>query len=398
MNPDFRSIFPGAHEQVYLNVAARGLVPTTVRDVVAAYLDDCVAGTSDKDRLRREVEETRGAFASMIGADADEVAITKNVSEGLNLFAASLPWESGDNIVICPELEHPNNIYLWYNLERLHGAEVRAIAPEDGRMPVEGMIAAMDGRTRVVTFPTISFAPGFVTEVRALVEGARSVGALTLADAAQSIGSTVTDVHALGVDALAVATQKCLMSVYGFGFLYVRREVAESLVPVHVARYGVDLPGEHETAYSEGALTFLPGARRFDLGNYNYLGMSATRAALALIHEIGVENIEVYVRDLAARLSSRLLEMGLPVVGGEPGPHLAHIVSVGRIGGGRHYTADDPEINDLGEHLAASRIVFSLRSGVLRFSFGAWNDESDVDGVVEAVRAWRKQGAGMSGT
>ncbi len=389
MKPEIRSLFPGAQQQVYLNVAARGLVPTTVRDVVSAYLDDCVAGTSDKEALRREVEETRIAFASMIGSDADEIAITKNVSEGLNLFAASLSWKAGDNIVICPELEHPNNIYLWYNLEYLHGAEVRAIAPEDGHMPVAAMIEAMDERTRVVTFPTISFAPGFVTDVRALVEGARAVGALTLADGAQSIGSFVTDVHALGVDALAVATQKCLMSLYGFGFLYVRREVAESLVPMHVARYGVDLPGEHETAYSEGRLTFLPGARRFDLGNYNYLGMSATRSALALIHDLGVAEVERHVRGLAAALAAGLLDLGLPVVGGAPGAHLAHIVSVGHVGGGRHYSADDPEINALHKYLVARGIVFSLRSGVLRFSFAAYNDESDVSRVLEAVRQWQ---------
>lgn len=389
MKPEIRSLFPGAQQQVYLNVAARGLVPTTVRDVVSAYLDDCVAGTSDKEALRREVEETRIAFASMIGSDADEIAITKNVSEGLNLFAASLSWKAGDNIVICPELEHPNNIYLWYNLEHLHGVEVRAIAPEDGHMPVAAMIEAMDERTRVVTFPTISFAPGFVTDVRSLVEGARAVGALTLADGAQSIGSFVTDVHALGVDALAVATQKCLMSLYGFGFLYVRREVAESLVPMHVARYGVDLPGEHETAYSEGRLTFLPGARRFDLGNYNYLGMSATRSALALIHDLGVAEVERHVRGLAAALAAGLLDLGLPVVGGAPGAHLAHIVSVGHVGGGRHYSADDPEINALHQYLVARGIVFSLRSGVLRFSFAAYNDESDVSRVLEAVRQWQ---------
>ena len=395
MNPQFRSFFPGAQQQVYLDVAARGLVPTTVRDVVRAYMDRQVAGTSDKDRLREQIDETRASFAAMIGADADEVAITKNVSEGLNLFAASLEWRSGDNVVVCPELEHPNNIYLWYNLGRRHGVEVRAIAAEDGAMPVEGMIASMDDRTRVVTFPTISFAPGFITEAAPLVAAARGVGALTLADAAQSIGALDTDVHALGVDALAVATQKCLLSLYGFGFLYVRRAVADTLVPVHVARYGIDLDA-HETAYAAGPLEYAPGARRFDLGNYNYLGMSATRAALALIRDVGVDAIETHVRGLAARLASGLLELGLPVVGGEPGPHLAHIVSAGRLGGGRHYSADDPEVNELHRHLVDEGVAFSLRSGVLRFSMGAYNDDSDIDRVLAAVRSWQKRRAPVS--
>ena len=88
-----------------------------------------------------------------------------------------------------------------------------------------------------------------------------------------------------------------------------------------------------------------------------------------------------------------LLGLGLPVVGGEPGPHLAHIVSVGRIGGGRHYTADDPEVNALHQHLVSEGIVFSLRSGVLRFSFGPYNDDSDVTQVLEAVEAFQEKRA-----
>ena len=389
MNAKVRALFPGAHRQVYLNIAANGLLPTSVRDVVRAHVDDAVDGTADKDRLREQVDETRASFARLIGADADEIGITKNVSEGLNLFVASLEWSAEDNVVICPELEHPNNIYLWYNLARRHGVEVRAVPPaEGGHMPVEAMVAAMDASTRVVTFPTISFAPGFVTEIEPLVRRAREVGALTLADAAQSVGAAVTDVHALGIDGLAAACQKCLLSLYGCGFLYVRREVAESLVPIHVARYGIELDA-HETAYSDGPLEYAAGARRFDLGNYNYLGMSATREALRVIHEIGVTAIERHVRGLAATLAEGLIELGLPVLGGAPGPHLAHIVSSGRLGGGRHYTADDPEVNALHRHLVDAGIVFSLRSGVLRFSFGVYNDDSDVHRVLEAAREHR---------
>ena len=236
MNDQIRSFFPGASEQTYLNIAAKGLIPSSVRDVVNAYLDQQIAGTSDKDVLREQVDDTRDLIASIIGVEADEVAITKNVSEGLNLFAASLEWRDGDNVVVCPDLEHPNNIYLWFNLARRYGVEVRSIESVDGSIPVNRMVAAIDERTRIVTFPTISFAPGFITDVEPIVRAAQDVGAWTLADGAQSIGSLETDVRAMGVDALAVATQKGLLSLYGFGFLYVRREVAEQLVPIHVAR------------------------------------------------------------------------------------------------------------------------------------------------------------------
>ena len=388
MRPDVRALFPGARERVYLDVSARGLVPDPVREAAEAHLRIRQTVGGDKDAFRAGVERTRESFARLVNAESDEIALTKNVSEGLNLFAASLPWRTGDNVVVCPEVEHPNNIYLWYNLRAREGIEVRSLPAADGHLPVEAMRAAIDERTRVVTLPSISFAPGFVSNVRAVSAAAREAGALTLVDAAQSVGAIWTDVEALGVDALAVATQKCMLSLYGTGFLYVRREVADDLLPIHVARYGIDLGEAHETAFSEGELRYRPGALRFDLGNYNYLGVAAAGAAIDLLLEWDVGAIEAHVTGLARRLAEGLLDLGLPVVGGPPGPHLAHIVSVGTSGGGRHYTADDPALNALHAHLVAAGVYHSIRSGVLRFSVGVYNDEADIDRALGSAADW----------
>ena len=388
MNSQVRYLFRGASGQVYLDVSARGLMPEPVSAAVDRHIHTRMHHGGDKDELRAEGERTRHAFADLVNSSVNEIAITKNVSEGLNLFAASLPWEAGDNVLVCPELEHPNNIYLWFNLARSKGIEVRTIPADEGRMPVAAMGDALDERTRVVTMPSISFAPGFLTDVKSLALAAKQVGALTLVDAAQSIGAIDTDVRDLGIDALAVATQKCLFSLYGFGFLYVRREVAESLVPIHVARYGIDLGDAHETAFTEDELKYQPGALRFDLGNYNYLGATAAATALDLLAGWGMKNVEAHVCGLASELATGLLELGLPVAGGSPGSHLAHIVSVGESGGGRHYSADDPAMNSLYDHLVAAGIKLSIRSGVLRLSIGVYNQSVDIEHVIKAARSW----------
>ena len=388
MNSQVRDLFPGASGQVYLDVSARGLMPEPVSAAVDRHIHTRMHYGGDKDELRAEVERARHAFADLVNSSVNEIAITKNVSEGLNLFAASLPWEAGDNVLVCPELEHPNNIYLWFNLARSKGIEVRTIPADEGRMPVAAMGDALDERTRVVTMPSISFAPGFLTDVKSLALAAKQVGALTLVDAAQSIGAIDTDVRDLGIDALAVATQKCLFSLYGFGFLYVRREVAESLVPIHVARYGIDLGDAHETAFTEDELKYQPGALRFDLGNYNYLGATAAATALDILAGWGMKNVEAHVCGLASELATGLLELGLPVAGGSPGSHLAHIVSVGESGGGRHYSADDPAMNSLYDHLVAAGIKLSIRSGVLRLSIGVYNQSVDIEHVIAAARSW----------
>ncbi|NJD19225.1 MAG: aminotransferase class V-fold PLP-dependent enzyme, partial [Gemmatimonadetes bacterium] len=268
--PEVREQFPGTEGRIYFNVALRGLIPRAAAEAAHAHVDEVLHASADKAAHVRSVEHCREMLAELIGAEADEVAITKNVSEGLNLFASSLPWERGDNVVTCPELEHPNNVFLWYNLRKLRGIEVRAVEPEEGRIPIAGFAAAVDARTRLVTVPHVSFSPGFVTDVRAVADVAHARGALLLVDAAQSVGCIRCDVRELAIDALAVATQKSLLAFYGMGFLFVRRAVAEALVPAHVARYGMDLGVEAgETARTGGEhLPYAEGARRIDQGNY----------------------------------------------------------------------------------------------------------------------------------
>ena len=116
-----RALFPGTRHRTYLDVAVRGLVPTPVAEAAEAHLRERVLGTGDKAAFQASVEGARTRLAALIGAHADEVAVTKNVSEGLNLFATSLRWQTGDNVVLCPDLEHPNNVFHWYNLRKRLG-------------------------------------------------------------------------------------------------------------------------------------------------------------------------------------------------------------------------------------------------------------------------------------
>jgi cysteine desulfurase / selenocysteine lyase len=388
--PDLRHLFPGTLEQIYLDVSLNGLVPITAREAALRHLDRRVMGRADKADLHAQAERVRNQVARLLGAHSDEIAITKNVSEGLNLFAASLTWKAGDNVVLCPELEHPNNVFLWYNLRDGKGVELREIPPEGGHIPVDRMVEAMDERTRVVTASHVTFSPGFVTDVQTLSRAAHSRGALLLVDAAQSAGAVEIDVKDLDVDAMALGTQKSLLGLYGLGFLFVKRELADSVRPAFAARYGVDLgPGANETAIGDGEIRFKVGARRFDLSNYSYVALAAVEPSLDLILSVGMDHVEAHVRGLAARLAAGLLETGLPVAGGVPGPHLAHIVAVGEGAGGRRDRADDPPMDELHRHLGRNGVRLSIRRGVLRMSLGIYNDRADVDRVVDLCRSWK---------
>ena len=387
-----RALYPGAPLRSYLNVAVRSLLARPVREVCDWYLDGAMEGGPNKEGLFETVERGRARFARWIGATPDEVAWTRNVTDGINLFLGAIEWRDGDEVVYCPDLEHPANVLPWRNLALRRGVRLKAVPAEGGRLPSVRMAEAVGPRTRVIAAATVSYSPGFIADLAPLKEARDAHGAFLVVDAAQSAGALQTDVDEMGADALAVATQKALSGFYGAGFLYCRRGVAQALTPAALGRHGVLFdPGKaSETSLPDADIPYAPGARRFDLGNYNYIGAVAAERALAMLGSFGAEAIEERCRGLTRRLATGLAELDLPLTGGAPGPWLSHIVTIGDLGRQGERQVKDPALADLAVRLKAADVVLSVRRAVLRFSCFIHNDEADVDRVIEVAREWRR--------
>jgi len=381
-----RAMYPGALSQTYLDVAGRCLIGTPVREAIERHLDMRMLG-GDKPAMFDLVERTRASFARLVNAHPDEIAYTKNISEGLNIVATAIDWRPGENVVLCADLEHANNVYVWLNLARRFGVEVRTVPMRGGMYPVEEMAAAVDAKTRLVTLCAVSFAPGFRTDLAPLSEACRRHDALFMVDGAQSAGMIDSDVERFGIDALAVSTQKGLLALYGMGFLYVRRRWAERLAPMFLARFGVDLGEKGEAALGDFDFQLMPAARRFDLGNYNFIGAAAADASMDILHRVGIANIEAHNTALAVQLAEGLKALGLPLIGEPRGAHRSQIVMIGAMGDG-HDVADDGRMQSLYEHLSANGVKLSVRRGALRFSIHVYNDASDIERVLALCSEW----------
>lgn len=390
-----RDLYPRASRRPYLNVAVRSLLARPVREVCDWYLDGAMEGGPDKEALFETVERGRARFARWIGADSDEIAWTRNVTDGMNLFLGAIDWRDGDEVVYCPDLEHPANVLPWRNLALRRGVRLRAVPADGGRLPSVRMAEAVGPRTRVIAAAAVSYSPGYVADLAPLKEARDRHGAYLVVDAAQSVGVLRTDVDRTGADVLAVATQKSLSAFYGTGFLYCRRGVAEALKPAALGRHGVvfELAKAAETALPDEGIPYAPGARRFDLGNYNYLGAVAADRALEMLESFGAAAIEERSLGLARRLADGFTDLGLPLTGGEPGSWLSHIVTVGELGRQGERTVKDPALADLWARLKAADIVMSVRRAVLRLSCFIHNNEADIDRVLEVAREWRRDHA-----
>ena len=388
MKPDqLRNCCPGAQRLTYLDVAARGLISQNVRQSMDVHLDKRMLEGGDKAWMFERVEAARDLIARLVNASPDEIAFTRNVSDGLNTIANALPWQAGENVVICETLEHPANIFPWINLAERKGISIRSVQHRNGEIPYEAVIDAIDNRTRVVTISSVSFAPGFRFPLRDLGKHCRERGVLTIVDAAQSVGIIHEDVTELQVDALAASTQKGLMALYGCGFLYVRAPVAEKLRPIYLSRTGVALGSSHE-ASNAGLEDYrlAVAARRFDVGNFNYIAAIALQRSLEDLLAIGTKQIEAHACGLALKLSRGLQELGFPVFAPSDESLGTHIVAVGESLSDDHDSTSDERMKRFHSYLSENDVRLTIRRGMLRFSFHAYNSDVDVERVLQLAR------------
>lgn len=380
-----RREFPGTDNWIYFETSARGLVPAGARDAVARYLDDRILEGGAKRTMLDALERARARFAKLIHAEPDEIAIVKNVSEGINAIVTALAWQPGDNAVLCTDIEHPNSIYALYNMRDRHGIQVRTVPPTpDHATPIETIAATIDARTRMVIASTVTYTTGAKTDLDALAKLCRARDIVLLVDGAQSIGALEFDVRKTLVDAMTVGASKYLCGLYGFGFLYVRRERAESLQPGSLARYGIDLGDAHEGEKGGTEYKLMPAARRFDVGSYNYAGANAVDVSLGLLEKVGVTVIEAHVLALAREFTAGLIKLGLPVMSGKVDKHFSHIVIVGRPG---HDAATEALMQKIHAYLLENRVKASIRHGRLRFAFHFYNTHEEVAKVLALLQA-----------
>ena len=365
--------FPVKREHVYFNHA--GVCPIPVCAVEAAngvLQQQLFHGASDYTPWARGISEARRDVATLCGAGKDEIAFVKNTTHGLLLAAGSLPWREGDNIVTAA-IEFPANIHPWLGLERL-GVQTRLVAAQEGRILLDGLAAAMDSHTRALAISWVQFSSGYRSNLAALSELCRSRGAYLIVDGIQGLGALQLNLAQLGVDFLCADGHKWLLSVEGCAALYVNQRVIGDLTSANVGWMGM-----------ENCLDFLdyrfrprPDARRFEEGSPNVVGIHALGASVAMFLQAGPAQIERDLLALTDTLADRLQSLGCRITSPRGEQEKSGLL-----------TFIHPSIAsaDLAAALNARQIICVDRAGSVRFSPHFYNDEAELQQVVQAVKA-----------
>src|SRR2546421_1643481 len=225
-----RDQFPIFEHTTYLNSCSQGALSRRVRAAYEEYLDGWDANGAEWGHWVERAEAARGAFARLLSATPAEVAVTTSVTQGVSAIVSALDLKARPRIVIS-EYEFPT-VGQIAHAQELRGAEVVHVRPEaDGSIPPERFAEAIDGRTALVCCTTISYRTGHRHGVAEIARLAHEAGALCLADSYQAVGAVDFDARDLGVDFVTGGTVKYLLASSGLGFLYVRHELHQGVLP-----------------------------------------------------------------------------------------------------------------------------------------------------------------------
>jgi len=367
----YRDEMPVTRRWAYFDHAAVAPISARAREALRRWGDDLADnGLVNERHWNERVEAVRGLAARLLGAEPLDVAFVKNTSEGIGIVAEGFPWQPGDNVVIAQE-EYPANQYPWLNL-RDRGVEVRAVASRsDGRLWIDDVAAAFDGRTRLLSLSWVEFASGFRNDLEALGQLCRERGAAFFVDAIQGLGVFPLDVGQAPIDFLAADGHKWLLGPEGAGVLYVRREWIERLRPVDIGWNSVVGANDFSTI----DFRLKPHAGRYESGTLNVAGITGLGGSLEMLLEIGIANIAQRVLALTDYLCEQIIQRGRPrVYSSRRGNDRSGIVSLAYD--------DGTPLGAKKKECRAKGIVINHRSGRLRVSPHFYNTFEELDRLI----------------
>ena len=376
MNPSYdiaalrEQEFPWAArgDSIYLNHASTGPLPE--RSLGA--LERFNRLRAEPHRIAQEVQfgildRARASCAKLVGASTDEIALMVNTGYGINLAARTLGLRDGD-VVLGFDREFPANVYPWMALSHT-GVEFRQVPcvngiPDEARLHDE---LARDAKVRIVAVSWVQFASGYTVDLESLGAACARRGAHLVVDAIQGVGVRRLDLSSGHVSVLACGGQKWLLSPWGSGFTYVRRDLIQDLEPNPVSWMAVR-DSDDFSRLVDYDLTWRSNARRFEMITLPYQDFEGMNASLDLLLELGLEDVERHVRSLTDRIVRWAEGENVTLVTPPDPARRAGIVSLAPA---------DPSAAS--RRLTNAGVIHSLREGMIRLSPFIYNTADEVD-------------------
>jgi cysteine desulfurase / selenocysteine lyase len=373
---NIRKEFPVTDEVIFFDHARVAPLPERLRKVVTAFVDDATDfGTVHYEAWMLELECTRKKLAQLINADIDEVAFIKNTSEGISIVANGFDWQPGDNVVI-PDIEFPANVYPWWNLKQ-RGVETRMVKSIEGRVLFDDLAKQVDDRTRILSISSVECNSGFRSDLNRIGAFCREKGVLFFVDAIQSLGVLPMDVKKDYIDFLSADGHKWMLSVEGLGGFYISKEMIDRIRPVTMGWGNV----VNSSNFMDYDFTLKKDAKKFEEGTPNTMSIHAFGAALGLLLEAGIDNIENRVMNLGDCIIAELNRRNIKIY--------SSTISEERSGNVSFTLKKNVDL--LYSFMMENKVKLTVRDGLVRLSPHFYNNEDEILKVFDLLDGFLKK-------
>ncbi|MGR9051859.1 MAG: aminotransferase class V-fold PLP-dependent enzyme [Gammaproteobacteria bacterium] len=290
--------FPLSDKIFYLNHAAVAPWPLRTSRAVEAFAEqNCKYGSLYYPDWLKQEAELREQLRRLLNAPSvEDIALVKNTSEAISFVAYGLDWQPGDNIVSSNE-EFPSNRIPWQSLAPL-GVEFREADLHQNDSPEQALFDQVDAGTRLLTVSSIQFASGLRLDLQRIGRFCKQRNILFCIDAIQSLGAVEFDVQDYHADFVMADGHKWMLGPEGLGVFYSTPEAREKLM---LTQFGWHMM-KNTHNYENKPWEIHPGARRFECGSPNMLGIHALSSSLSLLLDTGIDRVEQAVLKNANQL------------------------------------------------------------------------------------------------
>ncbi len=373
MNIDLiRSNFPYLQSgKIYFDHAAVSPLPKPVVESIEKYLfERSISQINNYHAGLDKVEELKSQLSELINISPERIAFTKSVTDGMNILAQGLKWNTGDRIILN-DIEFPANVYPFLNLSK-QGVEIDFVKSRNGVVSLEAIENLITQNTKLISISFVQFLSGYRADLEDIGKLCKEKNIIFCVDGIQGLGALRLDFEKYNIDFLSGGSHKWLMALMGLGFIALTEELQDKIDPKAVGWISV----ENEWDLLNYKLELKQTADRFQTGTYSFIGVNALSTALKFFNEVGFDEIEEKIISNTEYFRNRLNEIGIESLLGD--------VNSSNLSGIITFPIENTE--EVINRLKEKNIIGSMREGMIRFSPHFYNTEEEIDSIISELK------------
>lgn len=381
----WRDLMPVCQDLAYFDHAAVAPISKPAAGAITAYAEQSTQlGDTVWPSWNHTYQSLRTIGADLLGCEPTDVCIIPNTTTGINLVAEGWPWKPGDSVIV-PDGEFPSNLFPWLNQQQ-KGVDVRIVPRRSGDVvSVDDLLDHADDSTKLIACSWVGYASGFRIDVDDLVRRAHQRGVAVFLDAIQGLGMYPLDLQSTPVDFLAADGHKWMLGPEGIGIAMISEKHRSTLRCGNVGWASV----KNSHNYTKPKLDLREDAGRFESGSPNMVGAAGLAASMQIFSQVhsalGPTAIEQRVLCLTDQLCWKLDQLGAMVARHSDPRHCSGIVN---------FQLPSIQPSKIRNACLDNQVVVSCRGDGVRASVHAFNNDDDIDRLIQTLKTMTAAGTG----